>query len=736
MDIIICQTCGAVSQHTESQCSNCGAVTAGTEDRATPPTSHVTPPRSGGAGHFSFFGVPTSNDDDNQTDVAADQATWPEAEEDYVLSRSTVSSSSSKLPPLPDEPESKTSIKKNKNELSTESQNHIAQKQPRKHIDSAGSRNSDKKLTRDKANTIRKQSTEVSRFTNKHMALVLIASLGFAAIAAVVFVLQSGYQISITFSNPLEQTVLWFGQLSISMKFMYGAIGLGALAIAAVFGSYAYLSPNGIANVLEKKKYIPSQFKKQHNQEVKLLHQPLQPGGMPLGIRCEWKLWKPFAAKELTLTSKIRKSSPHVLILGTSDKGKTRLMANMVVHDIEAAERAVVVVDSDGKLTDLITRWVSTHQNGKFLAERISLLDPTQKDSSIGYNPLEMPDDGDLQSAASAIVYGFKAMYTELPNSQSQWSQQTAHILRSSVMLLMANRRTLADLPVLLNDNDFRDVMLESIEKRRFERAEFTSLLETWGQYKKLARSEQWIPWVEPILNRVTPMLGDARIASILTKPVGDLNLKTVIEERRVLIVKVPKSKLEQNGNVLGSLIVTGVKQAALSLSNETGAEHPAVALYLDELDNFIEKETLESITSDAEELKVEFIGALDTLQQLPDDFRNRLTNGVHTMCCFTLAKKDADLLGPQMFRVDGRKIKNLNIQNFFNRISTSPQFELISDEKELNVDRLVGQVDRTFFCYRVGTAAGVFNLKSHTFNDIPKSSVDQELIARMRRNF
>ncbi len=133
----------------------------------------------------------------------------------------------------------------------------------------------------------------------------------------------------------------------------------------------------------------------------------------------------------------------------------------------------------------------------------------------------------------------------------------------------------------------------------------------------------------------------------------------------------------------------------------------------MDEFDNFIEKETLESITSDADEIKVEFIGSIKTLQHLPDDFRNQLTNGVDTICSFTLTKKDADLLGPQMFRVDGRKIKISTIQNFFNRISSSPQFELISDEEKLNVDRLVGQEDRTFFCYRVGTVAGVFNLKS-----------------------
>ncbi len=154
------------------------------------------------------------------------------------------------------------------------------------------------------------------------MAIVLISSLVFLAISGLVFLHQSGYEISITFSNPLEQVFVWFSQLSVSMKFMYGACGLGLLAASALVGSFAYFSPNGIANRLEKQKYIPSQFKKPHNQELKQLHRPLKAGSLPLGTRREWKIWKPLTAKELTLSPKIREASPHLLILGSSGKAK------------------------------------------------------------------------------------------------------------------------------------------------------------------------------------------------------------------------------------------------------------------------------------------------------------------------------------------------------------------------------------------------------------------------------
>lgn len=513
--------------------------------------------------------------------------------------------------------------------------------------------------------------------------------------------------------------------------FMWIAGGMLAVGLF-IFLFFLYLfGPAGKMNYWEKQKYVPSQFKGQHNKMLSEMAKPLRSGGLPLGKRCEWMpifFWSP---KNLAIPPDMRRNNPHILVIGAGDKGKTRLVASMVCHDIESGDRAVVVIDSDGSLSDLTTRWIAAHPKGKEFAKRVTLIDPTYRGGSKAYNPLEMPEDGDLQAAASAIVYGFKAIYTEPPGSQSQWNPQTANILRNAALLLIANNKTLIDLPTLLQDNDFRDILLEGVEKKKGEKVEYISLLETWGQYKKLARTDQWITWVEPILNRITPMLSDPRIRPILTKPVGDLSLKKVIQEKKILVVKVPQGQLDQNANLLGSLIVTGLKQAALSLGGQKDRDRP-VALYMDEFDNFIEKETLENITSETKKFQIGFVGAIKSLQHLPEDFRNQLIINVGVINAFALAKKDGDMLGPQMFRVDGRKIKHQTISNFFNKVNTSPQFELISDEEKLNIDRVVGQEERTFFCYRVGTVAGVFNMKAPEFNDAPDKSVKGKLIEKM----
>jgi hypothetical protein len=197
--------------------------------------------------------------------------------------------------------------------------------------------------------------------------------------------------------------------------------------------------------------------------------------------------------------------------------------------------------------------------------------------------------------------------------------------------------------------------------------------------------------------------------------------------------VRIPEGTLDQNGNLLGSLIVTGLRQAAISLANKkVDPEDRRCSLYLDEMDNFIEKETIDSITGETRKLQIALIGTLKTLQAMQEDLRSQLIINMGVMFIFALAKKDGDMLGPQMFRVDGRKMKHQTIQNVFNRVNTSPQFELIADEEKLNIDRVVGQEDRTYFCYRVGTVAGVFNMKSPDFDDIPDSKVSHDLIDQM----
>lgn len=509
-------------------------------------------------------------------------------------------------------------------------------------------------------------------------------------------------------------------------------IGIFVVAMFVMTLSVNYFKPSGMLDRATQKQYIPTQVQAQHKRLRSEWTRTLEPGGLPLGQRYEWRWWRPWGGKELSLPAAQRAKNPHMLVLGVGGKGKTRLIAKMIAHDIESADRAVVVIDSNGQLVELMARWISAHPDAQKLAKRTIIIDPTNEATVSGFNPLAKPENGDLQAAASAIVHGFKSIYQETtPGAPAQWNAQTAGILRNAALLLIVNGKTLVDLPTLLQNNEYRDLLLETVEKRRDERTEYGALLEAWTQYKKSARTDQWIDWVEPILNRIGPVLSDPRIRARMTEPENEIKFADVIEERKILLVKLSQSDFGQNANLFGSLMVTGFQQAALMIFNPQ--KQSPTALYLDEFDRFIEKETLKAITTETQTLQIGLIGVGKTLQRIPEDFRSGIVITMGIINCFAISKKDADLLGPQMFRVDGRKERHQTIQDVVNRVNESPQFLLISDEEKLNIDRLAGQEIRNFFCYRVGSVAGVFQMRSHDFPDIDESRVELTLIEKMR---
>ena len=507
------------------------------------------------------------------------------------------------------------------------------------------------------------------------------------------------------------------------LKILFGFIlaGLGIVKL-----SLKFFGRNGWLNLREREKYITAACRPRHLKMIKEMGRARKKGSLYLGERADWNLMQ-FLPRKMYLPPIWRERNPHFLALGAGAKGKTRLLASMAVNDIRSEDRAVVIVDSEGSLTELILRWLGTQHDAKDLLERVSLIDPCRSECKLGFNPFCSTNTDNLQALASSIVMGFKSVYTETQNQQNQWAEQTTNILRNSVLLLILNEQSLNSLPTLLSDNDFRDVLLERVEKNHSR--EWSTLLEAWSNYKKLARSEQWLTWIEPILNRVQPLLSDQRINRLLNVKDGGVDLNQVLNEKRILLVRVPEGQLEKGGDLLGSLIITGLKHAALMHFESTGDAPEPCSLYVENMNNFIDAKGFESICSDLRKVQIGIHGSLKTLQDIPEDYRNKVQVLLGSMALFSMSKKDADTIGPVAFKVDGGKIINVGPKDVFAPISANPNMRMASEEEKIHIGRLVGQDERCYFFHVVGTDAGTFRMKAPEFQDITRGDVNWELL-------
>jgi hypothetical protein len=512
-------------------------------------------------------------------------------------------------------------------------------------------------------------------------------------------------------------------------QFSKSLIAFFLLSCALIYGSLKLFGPNGFVNIKSRKQYVPSRYKNEHARMLAQFGKPLMAGSLPLGTRVDWAPWH-VAPRQLNMPPEIRRKDPHIVIVGGSGKGKTRLMAGMVAHDIECGDRAVVIVDPDGTLSDLVVRHIAAHADAARIVKRLHIIDGTREEP-VSFNPIAEPLDGQLQNMASSVVAGFRAIYMPVPGAQQTWSQQTAHILRSALLLLSVNGRSLSDLPALLTDNDERDLLLQRVDCRQSESAELLMIAESWARYRKLARSEHWLDWVEPILNRVQPVLGDPKLNAIIATGQNDIDFQKVLRKRGIVIVKLPRARFGDHASLVGSLLVGCVQNAALSLSTEEECRNPA-SIYLDDFSAFIDKDMFQLVTGDTRRYGLGLVCAARSLQEIPEDYRNVVLNNVGTLCTFACAPKDAEALGKQMFRVDGRQAKQRTIAHIFNAVNTTiSNYDLIADEEKLNVDRIIGQEDRTYFCYRVGSVAGVFNLRAPEFPDIDRDTIDSKVVSK-----
>lgn len=517
-------------------------------------------------------------------------------------------------------------------------------------------------------------------------------------------------------------------------QFSKSLVAFLLLSCALIYISLKIFGPNGFINIKSRRQYVPSRYKGEHSRMLAQFGKPLTAGSVPLGTRVDWQPWH-MAPRKLNMPPSVRQIDPHFVIVGGSGKGKTRLMAGMAMRDIECGDRAVVVIDPDGALSDLLVRHIATHADAAQMIKRLRIIDGTREEP-LAFNPIAEPADGQLQNMASSVVAGFRAIYTPAPGQQQTWNPQTAHILRSAVLLLSVNGRSLADLPTLLTDNDERDLLLQRIEARQGESAELLMIAESWARYRKLARTEHWLDWVEPILNRLQPVLGDPKLNAIIATTNNDIDFRKVLQKQGIVIVKLPRARFGNHAALVGSLVIGSVQNAALSLSSEEESQAPA-SIYLDDFASFIDKDMFQLVTGDTRRYGLGLICSTRSLQEIPEDYRNLVLHNVGTLCTFACATKDAEALGKQMFRVDGRQAKQLTIQHFFNAVNTPiSNYDLIADEEKLNVDRIIGQEDRTYFCYRVGSVAGVFNLRAPEFKDIDRDSVDMKLLSKAYRTY
>jgi hypothetical protein len=318
----------------------------------------------------------------------------------------------------------------------------------------------------------------------------------------------------------------------------------------------------------------------------------------------------------------------HLHVVGETGTGKSTLIARMVLDDA-AAKRAAVVIDPKG---DLVTAIAARLPAGA--EDRTCLLDPDDPEAAVGLNVLA-GSNPDL--VVDHIVSTFQRIY------ERSWGPRTDDIMRAACLTLtQVNGATLAEVPLLLTNYNWRRALKDRSELF----ANIGDVKTFWDWYEHLGEQHR-AQHIAPLMNKLRAFLLRGPVRAIVGQDRPKLNIGKLIENRGLLLVRIPKGTLgEETSRILGAFVVARVWQAAMKRAELDESQRSPVSLYVDEMHNYLAlPRSFEDMLAEARGYGLSLVLAHQHMGQLPRDMRTALGANARTKLAFTCSPEDATVL-------------------------------------------------------------------------------------------
>lgn len=337
--------------------------------------------------------------------------------------------------------------------------------------------------------------------------------------------------------------------------------------------------------------------------------------------------------------------STHMYVIGITGKGKSKLLESCLVQDIRA-RRGCVLIDPHGDLTeDVLRHCLTRHILTPADAKHLIYFEPTRQDRIIPFNVLAT--DGRPYEIAQRVVEAFRRTWPESLREAPHFS----NIATAALMVLVENGLTLIDMHRLLVDADWREALLERTANSEVV-SFFHDRYDRWGREAPALR--------ESTLNKVAAFTFNPYLRLVLGQRENRLNLRRIMDEGQVLLVDLGRCDGETR-RLLGSLLVTGLEQAAASRQGIPREKRRACYTYIDEFQDFAANpgsvKSLAQILSECRKFGLHLTLAHQNLSQLSPRMLGAIGN-IQTRVFFGLARRDAEWFAHEVGWVDTQAVK------------------------------------------------------------------------------
>ena len=317
-------------------------------------------------------------------------------------------------------------------------------------------------------------------------------------------------------------------------------------------------------------------------------------------------------------------------ILGKTGSGKTNLMKTLIYQDV-FQHRGFCLFDINGDLLKEVLTFIP-----EFRRKDIVLLDATNPNIQIGYNPLKKVSYGKRALITSSILETFQKLW-----GQQSWGLKLEYILRNVILTLLDQpKATFNDIPKLLLSPEYQKECVKHIINK--------NVIRFWEQeFPKYSKAD-----ILPVLNKVGSFLTIPMLNKILVENTEQISLREIMDSNKIFLVNLSKGTLGTDGaHLLGSLLLTSLSSASFSRINIEEKKRVPFFIYLDEFQNYTTA-SLTNMFSELRKFKIGFVLAHQYLHQLQADIKNAVLGNIGTIICFKLGQADAKYMAQELYPV------------------------------------------------------------------------------------
>lgn len=326
---------------------------------------------------------------------------------------------------------------------------------------------------------------------------------------------------------------------------------------------------------------------------------------------------------------KAKDRSKHMYVIGKTGMGKSTLLENMAIQDIQNGE-GLALIDPHGSTAEKLLDYVPEDR-----VKDVLYFAPFDMEYPVAFNVMEDVGYDKRHLVVSGLMSAFKKIWVDA------WSGRMEYILSNTLLALLEYPdATLLDVNRMYTNKTFRKKVVDNIKDplvRAFWVDEFATYTDRYTQEATPA-----------IQNKVGQFTSNPVIRNIIGQPNSTFDLREIMDSKKIFIANLSKGRVgETNAQLLGSMLTTKIYLAAMSradLPAQGLAKLPDFYFYVDEFQS-VANESFADILSEARKYKLNLIIAHQYVEQMEENVRNAVFGNVGTTVTFRVGPFDAEVL-------------------------------------------------------------------------------------------